>query len=172
MEVDYCNARTLLYGRILGPYDKFKETPTLKEVMKLRKIFINQIALNVCELELDYRKLFKKPPNKLEDIFKPTDHYLLYYNMGVGGWSVRRLHRPPRRTARPRLAITHRGQAQQNRSIDVLLCRDLIPFERKRGSVAAPPKTLAPPALVHLLSRASAKHSHPRRRPSPLPKSQ
>jgi hypothetical protein len=72
-ELDYSNAPTLDYT----VEDLVKiitlKNPTIEGGREaVYQKFINQVAIKVCELEDEYRKLSEKLPAKQEDIFEPT----------------------------------------------------------------------------------------------------
>ena len=67
-ELDYSNAPTPDYN-----VEDLVKTPSIEGGNKAAyKEFINQVAYNVQELEVEYAKLSEKLPAKLEDIFEPT----------------------------------------------------------------------------------------------------
>jgi hypothetical protein len=59
----------LLHSYKSSEYDHFKEPRYWKKTTKLH--FINQVAIKVHVLEMDYKILSEKLPTKLEDIFEP-----------------------------------------------------------------------------------------------------
>jgi hypothetical protein len=72
-EMDYCNAPSLDYS----VEDLIKiitvKTPGIKEGNEtIYEQIIDEVIINVCEEEKDYRKLTEKLPINLDDIFDPT----------------------------------------------------------------------------------------------------
>jgi hypothetical protein len=79
-ELDYSNAPTPDYT--MEDLVKFitLKNPTIEgDSEAMYQQFINKVAMKVCELEDEYKKLYEKLPNKQEDIFEPT----IRINIGV-----------------------------------------------------------------------------------------